>query len=71
MNTQGTSGHSVTVALPKFEVIDIWGDRHGPFHNLIEAYAYANEKWPDQSQDEFGGSAECRLGWDIQTVGAK
>jgi hypothetical protein len=66
MNTQGTSGHSVTVGLPEYEVVSYRGEIFGPFRDLLQAYAYANEKWPDQVQDEDRMGA----GWDVQVAGS-
>ena len=48
----------------QYEVIDKDGNKHGPFHNIIQANAYAQEKWPDQSQDED----RAGYGWDVQIV---
>jgi hypothetical protein len=48
-----------------YEVIDKDGIAHGPFHNIIQASAYAQEKWPDQEQDE----ERSGNGWDIQIIG--
>lgn len=51
---------------PQYEVIDKDGQVHGPFHGIIQANAYCQEKWPDQEQDED----RTGKGWDIQVVGA-
>jgi hypothetical protein len=51
-------------------VIDKDGNRHGPFHSVIEAAAYANAKWPDQEQDEdHPGEGQRGKGWDVVAVG--
>jgi len=50
-----------------YEVVDYRGNIHGPFHNAIEAFAYADAKWPDQEQDEDRTGA----GWDVQIQGCE
>lgn len=65
MNTQRTSGGSVTIGLPKnqaIELIDRFGMLRGRFVTAQEAAEAARRIWPDQEQDEF---REGR-GWDIQ-----
>lgn len=67
MNTQGTSGGSVTEALPaRYELIDKYGrvvGRHGrTFKTAIHAAEYAKFIFPEQEQDE---NREGR-GWDVQ-----
>lgn len=66
MNIRKTNGRSLTEVLPEYEVISYRGEIFGPFRDLLQAYAYANEKWPDQVQDEDRMGA----GWDVQVVGS-
>lgn len=65
MNTQGTSGGSVTVALPKFELVSWRGEIFGPYPTMEAAAQAAKDKWPDQEQDEN----ETGSGWSIQQAG--
>jgi len=51
----------------QYEVVDYRGEIHGPFRNCIEAFAYADAKWPDQEQDED----RTGNGWDVQVVGCE
>jgi hypothetical protein len=68
MNTKRTSGPNCAKTVPtQYEVVDCRGDIHGPFHNAIEAFAYADAKWPDQEQDED----RTGNGWDVQVVGCE
>lgn len=69
MNKRGTSGHSVTVGLPKkeFELIDKEGNVAARSVCGLTLAIIAGQMWPDQQQDVERSGA----GWDIQTVGAK
>jgi len=62
ISTQVARGRSGPVQV---EVVDSRGDIHGPFNGWVEAFAYADAKWPDQQQDEDRTGA----GWDVQVVG--
>jgi hypothetical protein len=62
IDTQVTRGRSGPVP---YEVVDYRGKIHGPFRSVIEAFAYADAKWPDQEQDED----RTGQGWDVQVVG--
>jgi hypothetical protein len=68
MNNRGTNGHSVTEALPKYELIDRLGRRHvETFDSATSAAACARQIYPDQEQDPD----RTGKGWDIQVVGAE
>lgn len=71
MNDARTNALSCAETVPgksphRYEVVGKYGDVYGPFHNVIEAYAYADAKWPDEEQDE----ERSGKGWDIAVVGA-
>lgn len=50
----------------RVEVIDRFGQMHGPFKCLVDAAAYVKRMWPDQEQDED----RAGRGWDVQVVGS-
>lgn len=64
MNTQRTSGGSVTKALPKrlYRLIDKDGNVAGAGYELRWLVRQAKECWPDQAQDE----ERSGKGWDIE-----
>jgi hypothetical protein len=64
VNIRKTDGHSLTVVLPKYELIDKDGNVYGPYASAYHAGLAAKAAWPDQEQDE-----ERRgYGWDVQAV---
>jgi hypothetical protein len=54
----------------RYELVDINGTVVSVHHTALDAAKEAERLWPGQPQDELGGSAECRFGWDIQVVGS-
>ena len=62
MNTRGTFEHSVTVGLPKFEIVDCEGKTLGPFNSATEAAGIAAALFGEQDPDRTG------KGWDIQVA---
>lgn len=69
VNTQGTSGGSVTEVLPapQFAIITQSGDAITGFDCALHAANWARKMWPDQEQDE----ARTGKGWDISIIGAE
>lgn len=49
----------------QYEVVSADGEISGPFNSIIQAYAYAQEKWPGQEQDDM----RTGRGWDVQLAG--
>lgn len=65
MNTQGTSGDSVTVGLPRYELIDKDGKVVNTAGRASFLAEQAAELFPDQKED----SDETGEGWHIRVVG--
>jgi hypothetical protein len=51
----------------RYELIDKWARKHGPFDSAWAAQHYAAVHWPDQEQDPD----RTGKGWDVQVEGAK
>lgn len=62
MNTRGTFEHSVTVELPKYELIDKDGKVVSEYLSAEAAAKVASWMFPDQEQDPD----RTGKGWDIQ-----
>jgi hypothetical protein len=67
-NDAGTSAQSGThLTQPRsgtvrYELIDKWGTKRGPFNTAERAAAYAKVNWPDQEQDPD----ETGKGWNVR-----
>lgn len=61
MNTQGTSGRKVTIALPLYELIDKDGNSIAKDRSPAFLGHIAHDLWPGEGQDEDRSGR----GWDI------
>jgi hypothetical protein len=49
----------------RYELVDKYGVKHGPFDSALEAGLYAARYWPDQEQDPD----RTGKGWDVHVIG--